>query len=123
MRLLVLIAHQSEGELSMLKHFFCYGTVSLLVFAGSALSLAQSSGADTYKAKCQMCHAADGSGDTPAGKATKAHPFKSPDVLKESDADLITVIKKGKNKMPAFAGKLTDAQIDDVLAFIHTLPK
>ena len=70
----------------MLKQIVRYGTVSLLLFAASALSLAQSSGADTYKAKCQMCHAADGSGNTPAGKAMKALPFNSPDILKESDA-------------------------------------
>ena len=62
-----------------------------------------------------MCHGADGLGNTPAGKAMKARPFNSPDVLKESDADLIAIIKNGKNKMPAFAGKLTDAQITDVL--------
>ena len=50
-------------------------------------------------------------------------PFNSPDVMKESDTDLIAVIKNGKNKMPAFAGKLTDAQITDVVAYIHTLQK
>ncbi len=80
-------------------------------------------GAELYKSKCQMCHAADGSGNTPAGKAMKARPFNSPDVLKESDADLTAVIKKGKNKMPAFEGKLTDAQITDLVAYIHTLQK
>ncbi len=36
--------------------------------------LAQDSGADTYKAKCAMCHAADGSGSTPAGKSMKLYP-------------------------------------------------
>jgi mono/diheme cytochrome c family protein len=107
----------------MLKRIAYYGTVSLLVFATSALSLAQSSGADTYKAKCQMCHGADGNGNTPAGKAMKARPFNSPDVLKESDADLIGATKNGRGKMPAFAGKLTDPQITDVVAYIHTLQK
>ena len=96
--------------------------IGLVAFLPSLTSYAQT-GADTYKAKCQMCHGATGLGDTPAGKAMKARPFNSPDVLKESDADLISVIKNGKNKMPAFAGKLTDPQINDVLAFIHTLPK
>ena len=33
------------------------------------------------------------------------------------------IIKGGKNKMPAFSGKLTDAQITDVVAYIHTLQK
>jgi cytochrome c6 len=97
-------------------------TVGLVVFSASLTGLAQT-GADTYKAKCQMCHGADGLGTTPAGKAMKARPFNSPDVLKESDADLMTVIKSGKNKMPAFAGKLTTVQMNDVLAFIHTLSK
>lgn len=107
----------------MFKHLGCYAAVSLLIFIGSTLSFAQSSGADTYKAKCQMCHGPDGLGDTPAGKAMKAHPFNSPDVLKASDADLTAIVQKGKNKMPAFSGKLTDAQITDVLAYIHTLQK
>jgi cytochrome c6 len=62
-------------------------------------------------------------GNTPAGKAMKARPFNAPDVLKESDADLTAVIKNGKNKMPAFTGKLTDPQIADVVAYIRTLQK
>src|SRR5271170_3171642 len=107
----------------MLKHLVRYATAGLLLFAGSALSFGQSPGADTYKAKCAMCHAADGSGNTPAGKAMKAPPFDSPDVLKASDTDLVAVIKNGKGKMPAFAGKLTDPQITDVVAYIHTLQK
>ena len=107
----------------MLKHLACYGTASLLIFAMNTLCLAQSSGADTYKTKCQMCHAADGSGDTPAGKAMKALPFNSPDVLKASDSDLIAIVKNGKGKMPAFDGKITDAQIKDVVAYIRTLQK
>ena len=107
----------------MLKQLIGYASTSLFIFAGSLSCLAQTAGADTYKAKCQMCHAVDGSGSTPAGKAMKAHPFDSPDVLKESDADLIAIIAKGKNKMPAFAGKLTDAQTADVLVYIHTLQK
>ncbi len=105
----------------MLKHLVCYGAVSFLL-TGSATCLAQSA-ADNYVAKCQMCHGADGSADTPAGKALKARPLKSPDVLKESDTDLLAVIKNGKNKMPAFTGKLTDSQITDLVAYVHTLQK
>jgi mono/diheme cytochrome c family protein len=85
--------------------------------------LAQDSGADTYKAKCAMCHAADGSGNTPAGKAMKAVPFNSPDLIKASDADLIAATKNGKGKMPAYGSKLTDLQIKDVIAHIRTLQK
>jgi len=104
----------------MLKPFIRLCVVSL--FATSTMSFAQA-GADTYKSKCQMCHAADGSGDTPAGKSSKVHPFSSPDVVKMSDDDLVAITKKGKGKMPAYAGKLTDAQITDVVAYIRTLQK
>jgi mono/diheme cytochrome c family protein len=107
----------------VLKHTTHAGAIALIALSASLTSFAQTSGADTYKAKCQMCHAVDGSGNTPAGKAMKAHPFDSPDVLKQSDADLIAVIKNGKGKMPAFTGKLTDAQITDLVAHIHTLQK
>ena len=83
--------------------------------------MAQAPGEATYKAKCQMCHGADGMAATPAGKSTKARPFNDPDVLKMSDDDLIAVTTNGKNKMPAYKGKLTDAQIKDLVAYIHTL--
>ena len=107
----------------MLKHLIYSAIASLFLLAASISCPAQNSGADLYQSKCQMCHAADGSGNTPAGKAMKSHPFNSPDVLKESDTDLTAVIKKGKNKMPAFEGKLTDAQITALIAHIHTLQK
>lgn len=95
----------------------------LSLLAASTMSLAQGSGADIYKSKCQMCHGADGSGNTPAGKSTKVVPFNSPDIINRSDADLIAITKNGKGKMPAYAGKLTDAQIADVIAHIRTLQK
>jgi len=70
-----------------------------------------------------MCHGATGMADTPAGKSTKARPFNDPDVMKMSDADLINITTNGHGKMPAYKGKLTDAQIKDVVAYIHTLQK
>ncbi|WP_433965310.1 c-type cytochrome [Tunturiibacter gelidiferens] len=106
----------------MQKRLAYLGIASLFLLAANASCLAQS-GADLYQSKCQMCHAPDGSGNTPAGKAMKARPFNSPDVMKQSDADLTAVIKKGKNKMPAFEGKLTDAQIASLIEHIHTLQK
>jgi cytochrome c6 len=105
----------------MLKNIARICVVSLLTV--NTMGFAQNSGADIYKSKCQMCHAADGSGNTPAGKSSKARPFDSPEVLKLSDDDLIKVTKSGRGKMPAYAGKLTDDQIKDVIAHIHTLQK
>lgn len=89
----------------------------------SVTSLLAQSGTDTYKSKCVMCHAADGSGNTPAGKATKTPPFSSDEMLKMSDTDFIQYTKDGRGKMPAYSGKLTDIQIKDVVAYIRTLQK
>ena len=84
---------------------------------------AQDSGADTYKAKCQMCHGADGLGNTPVGKMAKIVSLKDPTVVNATDADLFAVVKNGKNKMPANNGKLTEDQMTAVVAYIRTLQK
>jgi mono/diheme cytochrome c family protein len=86
-------------------------------------AFAQNSGSDIYKAKCAMCHGADGLGATPAGKAMKAVSFKDATVVKAPDAELIAAVKNGKNKMPPNVGKLTDDQIKSVVAYIRTLQK
>jgi len=95
-------------------------TIMLVLSAHSAKGQAAP---DTYKAKCMMCHAADGSGNTPAGKSMQALPFKSPALIKASDTDLIAATLNGKGKMPAYTGKLTPAQVKDLIAYIRTLQK
>ncbi|SNS71287.1 Cytochrome C oxidase, cbb3-type, subunit III [Granulicella rosea] len=80
-------------------------------------------GPDTYKAKCMMCHAADGSGNTPAGKSMGALPFKSAALIKASDADLVAATTNGKGKMPAYKSQLTAPQIADAIAYVRTLQK
>ena len=97
--------------------------VLITAAAFTGISALAQSGADTYKSKCQMCHAADGSGNTSAGKSMKTPSLSSPDIVSKSDADLIAATKNGVGKMPAYSGKLSDAQIKDVVAFIRTLQK
>ncbi len=77
-------------------------------------------GADLFK-KCAVCHGPDGKGQTAMGKNLKLRDLASADVQKQSDADLTTIITKGKNKMPASEGKLTKEQIDSLVKYIRTL--
>lgn len=103
-----------------------YKTVlATLMFVGLATCtvLAQSGGADVYKSKCAMCHAADGSASSPVGKMMKVPSFLTPEAKKTSTADYVAAVKNGKGKMPAYASKLSDAQIKDVVAYIRTLQK
>jgi mono/diheme cytochrome c family protein len=97
--------------------------VILLAASIAGPAFAQAPGADTYKAKCAMCHGADGLAATPMGKNMKILSFKAPEMVKASDAQFIASTKNGKGKMPAYNGKLTDAQIKDVVAYIRTLQK
>jgi YVTN family beta-propeller protein len=73
-----------------------------------------------YKSKCQACHGADGAGSA-AGKKMGAKDFKSAEVAKASDTDMIDVTKKGKGKMPGFEQKLTDDQISALIKYIRSL--
>lgn len=92
-----------------------------LALAIPTVAAAQGSGADTFKSKCAMCHGPDGSASTGMGKSMGLKPLSSPEVQKMSEADLITLITNGKGKMPAYKGKLTDAQISDVAKYVKTL--
>lgn len=78
--------------------------------------------AATFKAKCAMCHGADGKGSA-VGQKMGAHDFTSPEVQKMSDAELTEVITKGKNKMPSYAGKLQEGDIKGLVGYIRQLGK
>jgi mono/diheme cytochrome c family protein len=97
--------------------------ILIFVIVMLPMTVSAQSGQDLYKTKCQACHAADGSGDTPAGKKLNAQPFGTADFKKQSDEQLFTTIKNGKNKLPPYSGKLTDDQIKDLVKYIRTLSK
>jgi|SRR5581483_5826502 len=78
-------------------------------------------GADTFKAKCAMCHGADGTGNTPAGKNFKVRDLGSTDVQAQSDSDLLAIISNGKNKMPGYQKTLGADACNDLVKFVRTL--
>ena len=80
-------------------------------------------GAATYKAKCVICHGADGSGNTPLGKQLQAANFHSKDVQKLSEAEMHKVVHDGQANMPAFAEQLSDEEITQVVKYVRRLGK
>ena len=106
-------------RMSLVKKIALVGLA--LALAVPMIATAQGTGADTFKAKCAMCHGADGSASTGMGKSMGLKPLGSAEVQKMSDADMSALITNGKGKMPAFKGKLTDAQVSDVVKYVHTL--
>ncbi len=76
--------------------------VGILCFlALSTAAQAQSDPAKFFKTNCTLCHSADGSGDSPTGKAMHAKDLRSDEVQKQNDAALSEVIAKGRGKMQA----------------------
>ena len=51
------------------------------------------------------------------------HDFASPEVQKESDADLAGIIANGKGKMPKYGEKLKENEIKDLVTYIRGLSK
>ena len=98
-------------------------TILLVVGITSLSGFAADSGADVYKQKCQMCHGPEGTPSAAMAKSMGLKDLKSPEVQKQSDAEFKTIVEKGKGKMPAFTGKLTPEQIDEVVKYIRSLKK
>jgi mono/diheme cytochrome c family protein/rhodanese-related sulfurtransferase len=73
-------------------------------------------GGDTYAKECAGCHGAGGEGDTGTALANPAMLALTPDGF------LRHAIVHGRDgtPMPAFAGTLSDAAIDDVTAFLRS---
>jgi mono/diheme cytochrome c family protein len=94
-----------------------------LVFSGEQLALAEDGGAATFKAKCVLCHGADGTGNTPLGKQLQAANLRSKDVQKKTNAELHKVIHDGQTNMPPFGDQLSDQQINQVIRYVRTLGK
>ncbi len=87
-------------------------------------------GAALYAANCASCHGLRGDGDGPVGAALDPKPVKHSDgayMNALTNTHLFKVIKEGgpsvgKSAMMApWGGVLSDAQIWDVVAFVHSL--
>ena len=74
-----------------------------------------------YKSKCATCHGPDGSGQTAVGKSMHIRDLRSADVQKQTDAELEKIISDGKGKMPAYKGKVTEGDIDNLVKWIRTI--
>jgi cytochrome c6 len=97
----------------------CAATV--LALTGAVPVLAFAGGADTYKAKCAMCHGQDGSGNTPVGQRLKVRDLRSADVQNQSSESIAGIVTNGQKAMPAFAKSLSADQIKDVVGYLRSI--
>ena len=98
--------------------------VAVALFLLATTARAQGDAGALFKSKCAACHGPDGSGNVPMGKQLGVKDLQSDDVQKQTDAQLTASITDGVGKkMPAYKGKLTEAQITQLVGYIRDLAK
>ena len=95
----------------LLAMAFAIITVATLGFANPALA----DGAATFTANCNACHAGGGNVINPTATLSLADLEKNG---KASIEAIITQVTYGKAPMPAFGGRLTDDQIEEVAEYV-----
>jgi len=99
----------------LLSTILVFLTAAMFTFATPALAGDAASGAKVFSANCAACHA--GGRNVISGAKTLQK-----DALEKYEMNSIEAItyqvNNGKNAMPKFKGRLTDAQIDDVATYV-----
>lgn len=84
-------------------------------FTGTAFAGDAAKGAQIFSANCAACHAGGKNVVNPAKTLQKADLDKYG--MSSVDA-IVTQVTKGKNAMPAFAGRLSDEDIENVATYV-----
>ncbi len=118
----------SRNVMSALRVTLSMGIIGLLF---APLLQAQEYPADitrgkgVYQRHCQACHGAGGLGDGPDAKDLKVAPanFHRFSSILKSDEELLRIIEHGVvfSPMHAWRGRLTDGEMQDVVAYIRLL--
>ena len=87
----------------------------MFTFVNPAIAGNAASGAKIFSANCAACHA----GGRNVINGAKTLQKDALDKYEMNSIEAITYqVLNGKNAMPAFKGRLTDAQIDDVATYV-----
>lgn len=100
--------------------FFAFGAISSF----SLMAADAAAGQKVYAAKCRTCHGPAGQGNPAMAKILKVEirDLGSADVQHKSDDELKKESREGIGRMKPTAG-LTDADLDNVVAYIRTFKK
>lgn len=86
------------------------------------LNAQQARGRAIYDSRCSDCHYGYSTHDLkgPSLHGLFKHPFMK-NGIPANDDRVTDIILLGRAKMPAFQQKLTQQQLDDLMAYLHTL--
>ena len=100
---------------SVHKPTFYATSLFLVLFLATLTNREVSTGAAIYQKKCARCHGADG---------TKGRSGAANLQLSKMDNEMINqIIQNGKKPMPAYKSKLTNEEINDLVAYVKSLRK
>ena len=87
------------------------------------LTAQQAAGRRVYDSYCDRCHEPYSSREKkgPSLQGTFKHKYLSKSGLPANDDLVGDIIRQGRGTMPAYGPSLTQQQIDDLLAYMHTL--
>lgn len=107
------------------KHFI----LGSALITAAALSFAAPV-AENWENHCAKCHGADGKGQTKVGKKLQVKDYtKADEQAKFTDADIIKATsdgvfdKNGKERMKAFKGELSEAEIKEMVGYVRKFKK
>jgi mono/diheme cytochrome c family protein len=83
----------------------------------------QASGRRIYDAECDRCHEPYSTRGKkgPGLKGIYQHKYLSLSGLPANDERVSDIVRLGRNEMPGFSQKLSQQDIQDLLAYLHTL--
>jgi mono/diheme cytochrome c family protein len=107
---------------------FCLWLHSTNIASASetASTAAQGAGdvSSLYNKKCAECHGKDGQSKSFRGKHTHARDLTDAEWQQRvSDERIYNSISNGKEKMPAFGKKLSEAEINSLVTYVRNLKK
>jgi mono/diheme cytochrome c family protein len=77
-----------------------------------------------YTTRCAHCHGARGNGDGRRMRGpTQPRDLADAQVYKQlNNAAIKRVVREGKGEMPGFGDWIKDNELNDLIAYLHTLP-
>ncbi len=87
------------------------------------LNSQQSAGRKIYDAECYRCHEPYSTRGKkgPGLKGVFQHKYLSLSGLPANDERITDIVRLGRNEMPGYSRKLNSQELQDLLAYLHTL--
>jgi mono/diheme cytochrome c family protein len=102
-----------------------FGSVfASLARSGAPATVSDKSAVELYAKKCASCHGKDGRAKTFKGKFNHARDLSDHEWQdRASDERIFNSIMNGKGKMPGFGKKLSEPEINGLVAYVRSLKK